>query len=147
MLYNELTIKKEEKDLMKNNKKALLVIGIILVVGLVSFAIKELIPTKTITFGTSRKISSLSKTELQEATDIPLDVQNIENMQQALTQANVWKKLGYTETEASKIAQRFKESQKQAQGILSELANKQATSLKVIIIEKSQQMKVSIGTM
>jgi DNA polymerase/3'-5' exonuclease PolX len=131
---------------MKENKKVLLVISVILIFGFITIAIKEYLPIKTISFETSRKVASLSKSELQEAAKIPLDIQNIENMQQALTQKNIWKKLGYTGTQAQNIAQRFKESPKQVQGILSDLANKQAISLKIIIVERPHRIKVSIGT-
>lgn len=84
----------------------------------------------------------ITKAEIEKATGKTLKKDTVVEIQEALSDGKVWEKLGYPTGTAKRVAARFKESQKQAQGILTSIAMENDESLKVIVLEKN----VSIGT-
>lgn len=82
------------------------------------------------------------KDRLEDVTGLMLTPDNVGDFREALAKEAVWQTLGYSQSEALQVAQRFATSQNQAEGVLREIALETDEQLKVILLDDH----VNIGT-
>jgi hypothetical protein len=127
--------------------KTLLVAGVALTIGATPFAGGYSASAQTIISETAyEKIISFTTKDLDEATSIQLAQGTINKAYDSLSQAATWRTLGYSETDAKRVADRFVQSRYQAIGILTDMVNNAGVSLKVVTINKPYYSTVNIGT-
>ncbi len=92
-----------------------------------------------------KEVTLLSKSGIEQITGFPLTSKNISSIYKELKKDDTWKAAGYSEDDAKLIANRFAKSYKQSIGILKKLAKVSNLGLKVVIIDKPNYKKASIG--
>lgn len=132
---------------MTNLTKSLLVAGVALSIGATPFIGGVSASAATVISESAyEKVMSFTKADLDSATGTKLTVASVNKVYTSLKKAATWTKLGYNAADAKKIAARFTESQYQAVGILTSIANNERVSLKVVTINKPYYSDVNIGT-
>ncbi|WP_167630164.1 YusW family protein [Listeria valentina] len=93
-----------------------------------------------------KTIKTFSKSDLQTLTGVSLTAGNVDKVYNKLTEAATWADAGYTNAQASKIAQRVSAYTNQLKGILREIAAKDNVSLKVIYLDKTWNEQINFGS-
>lgn len=134
---------------MKKITSLLLVSGLVLSIGCATVANTTSADAATvISQSTYEKTMSFTKDDLKNATGITLTskLTVINSMYNSLKDSKVWVKLGYSSTDAKRIAQRVELSNYQTIGILEDIANNQKLEFKVVTITKPNYKNVDLGT-
>lgn len=130
-----------------NTVKIVLLVGVVVLISAISYKIGTFGSSATvISEMANEKVQYFTKEDLKKATNVQLDTTSVEKIYTALKQPKYWEKLGYSSVEAGEIATRFDQSQHQAIGILTDVANSDDLSLKVIMVNKPNGNTVNIGT-
>lgn len=134
---------------MKLNKltKSALVAGMVLSVGAAPLLSASTAQASTVISATPNEtVITFTKAEIAGLVGKNFTVANVQSIYASLKSAATWQKAGYSKADAALVAARFANSNYQAIGILTEIANGTSVDLKVVVINNAYYKGVNIGT-
>ncbi|WP_086443840.1 YusW family protein [Candidatus Enterococcus lemimoniae] len=126
---------------------ALLVSGIVLTIGTSVAVNTTSVAAATVVSETAyEKVMSFTKADLNNVTGSNLSTTSINTVYSAMKKQETWTKLGYTKTEAKRIADRISVSNYQTVGILKDIVANEGLQFKVVLVNQPNYKAVNVGT-
>ncbi len=126
---------------------ALLVSGMVLTIGTSVAVNTTSVAAATVVSETAyEKVMSFTKADLNNVTGSNLSTTSINTVYSAMKKQETWTKLGYTKTEAKRIADRISVSNYQTVGILKDIVANEGLQFKVVLVNQPNYKAVNVGT-